>query len=64
MAGVTWAVNAEAAPKDKPDKPPKDEPSVTIVPELPKGQDKGNGRFIPFQIQAAPLCFWGLLFWR
>jgi hypothetical protein len=50
VAGVTWAVNAEAAPKDKPDKPPKDEPSVMIVPELPKGQDKGNGRFIPFQI--------------
>ena len=43
LAAVALALNAQAAPKDKPDKPPKDKPPVMIIPELPKGKDKGNG---------------------
>jgi hypothetical protein len=57
LAAIALAVNAEAVPKDKekdkPDKPrevkvPKDKdkdipPPVIIIPELPKGKDKGDG---------------------
>jgi hypothetical protein len=39
LAAVALTMNAEAGPKkDKPDKPP-----VIIIPNVPKGKDKGNG---------------------
>ena len=47
LAAVALALNAEAAPKDKPDKPQKDKPPVMIIP-IPKAKTRTMVRFIPF----------------